>query len=157
MPSEIESRLDNALPALIERYNQVEILGKIENLLWLIAALLAVIAFLLYYRMRREASAKSQNSRGWQKNVERAYDKEDYKTALNILDTTHLLYPGSAWVPYWQGRCYFQMQEWEKAASTFEDLVRREPIFRKSIRDYMAFIELNELVDGVDGYLDKDD
>ena len=89
--------------------------------------------------------------------VEKAYEKADYETALDILDTVTLMYPGSARAEYWRGCCYFRMQDWTKAASTFQDLVRREPIYRKSVRDYMAFIELNELVPGVEGYLGQSD
>lgn len=31
----------------------------------------------------------------------------------------------------------------------------REPPFCKTLREYMAFIELNELAPGVEGYLEK--
>ena len=58
-------------------------------------------------------------------------------------------------VRYWKGRCYFRKQAWESAAEMFEDCMRREPPYRRSVKDYMAFIELNELVPGVQGYLDN--
>ena len=148
---------DSPLVALLERYNQVEILGRIENLLWLNAGLLAVIALLFYVRLRKDKFVNAPSKNDWKKEVEQAYDKADYETALDILETTKLLYPGSKLVEYWQGRCYFQMQDWEKAVDTFEDLLRREPIYRKAVKDYMAFIEINGLVSGVEGYLANDD
>ena len=55
---------------------------------------------------------------------------------------------------YWQGRCHFRLEEWQKAADLFEECCRLEPPYRRSVRDYMAFIELNALVPGVEGYLE---
>ena len=149
--------MEEATLKLLDAYGQAETLGRIENLLWLIAALLLAIVILLFLRLRRESTAKTGSESDWQEEVERAYNKADYKTALNILETASLLAPGSALVSYWRGRSYFQLEDWEKAASSFEELLRSEPIYRKSVRDYMAFIELNELVPGVQGYVDRKD
>lgn len=149
--------LEGATYRLLDYYDQSQILGRIEGVLWLIAVLLAVIAVLLYVKMRKDAAAQAAGKGGWQEQVEKAYSKADYETALNVLETTGLLNPGSASVTYWQGRCYFQMQDWEKSVAKFEELIRHEPIYRESIRDYMAFIELNELVPGVEGYLKSKD
>ena len=132
-------------------------LGRIEALLWIIAALLGVIALLLFLRFRAAARSDTTSDENWQSEVEQAYEKADYETALDILDTAALLFPGSALVEYWRGRCYFQREEWQSAASAFEALLRREPIYRRSVKDYLAFIELNELVPGVEGYVDASD
>ena len=157
MTTDAKTRLDTAASNLLEHYEQAQILGQIESVLWIIAALLAVIAVQLFLVLRRNRAAHSEKEGDWQKEVEKAYNKADYNTALNILETTQLLNPGSALVTYWQARCHFQMQDWEKAVAAFEDVLQREPVYRKSVKDYMAFIELNELVPGVAGYLDKGD
>ncbi len=144
--------MEESVRKLLEAGNQADILGRIENLLLLITTLLIAIAILSFLRLRKEANAASEQDADWQQEVEQAYHKADYETALDILETAALLFPGSALVRYWRGRCYFQMEDWEKAASTFEDLLRSEPVYRQSVRDYMAFIEVNELVPGVEGY-----
>lgn len=91
----------------------------------------------------------------WGVLVESAYDSGRYDAALQILATTELLFPRSALLKFWQGRCHFQLEAWEKAATKFQECCRIEPPYRKSVKDYMAFIELNELVPDVKGYLDK--
>ena len=151
------SGLEASTYKLLDYYDQSQILGRIEGVLWLIAALLAVIVVLLLLKMKKDATAQAAKKGGWQEELEKAYAAADYKTALNVLETTGLLNPGSASVTYWQGRCYFQLQDWEKSVAKFEELIRHEPIYRDSIRDYMAFIELNELVPGVEGYLQRKD
>lgn len=157
MRTTTESGIESAAVKLLDYYDQSQILGRIESILWLITALLAVIVVLLLLRMKKESATQAAKADDWQEGVEKAYGKADYETALNILETARLLNPGLALVTYWQGRCYFQMQDWEKAVATFEELIRHEPVYRKSIKDYMAFIELNELVPGIEGYVDKDD
>ena len=153
----MDKHLEEATLKLLDAYGQAETLGRIENLLWLVAALLGAIAILLFLQLRRRNDKDSGSEPDWQGEVERAYNEADYETALDILETASLLVPGSASVSYWRGRCHFQTVEWEKAASTFEKLLRSEPIYRQSVKDYMAFIELNELVPGVGGYVDKGD
>lgn len=146
--------MDEAILRLLEAQGQAETLARIENLLLLIAVLLGAIVILLFLQLRRPSASNAREEADWQVEVEQAYNKADYETALNILETASLLSPGSAMVNYWRGRCYFQTKDWEKAASTFEALLRSEPIYRQSVKDYMAFIELNELVSGVEGYRD---
>ena len=156
MPAvDTEKHLEETTLKLFDALGHAETLGRIENLLFLIAALLGAIAILLFLQLRRESDRDNRKAPDWQGEVERAYDKGDYETALDILETYSLQFPGSAVVSYWRGRCYFQAQDWEKAAATFEDLLRSEPNYRQSVKDYMAFIELNKLASGVDGYVDN--
>ena len=74
---------------------------------------------------------------------------------VQTLATTELLFQQSALVKFWQGRCHFRLEARERAAEKFQESCRMEPYYRKSVKDYMAFIELNELVPGIEGYLDK--
>ena len=157
MNTDPKSRLDAAVSNLFDYYDLAQLLGQIESVLWIITALLAVIVIQNFLKMKRDRADNSEESSSWNKDVEKAYNEADYKTALNILETAQLLNPGQALITYWQGRCYFQMQDWENAVAAFEDVLKREPFYRKSVKDYMAFIELNELVPGVEGYLRKSD
>lgn len=143
---------------IFEEIGQSEVastLDSIELAVWLIFGLLLLAAIAAYvrYEVGRQERAKQQPD--WKSVVERAYDSGNYQRALQTLETKRLLFPGSALILFWQGRCHFRLEEWEKAAEKFEACVRLEPYYRESARDYMAFIELNELVPGVEGYLDK--
>ena len=157
MPEDSRSNLETLVAGLLKHSEQTAILARIEGLLWLIAALLAAVTLLAFLNYRRARTAASAAGDDWQSEVETAYEKGDYDTALNVLETARLLYPASASIGYWQGRCYFQMKEWEKAASCFETLLRQEPIYRRSVKDYLAFIELNDLAPGVEGYSSEDE
>ncbi len=129
-------------------------LDSIEIAVWLLVGLVLLSNVLIYARFRKQKTAKADPQADWQANVETAYDKGDYESALQTLATVEVLYPRSALVKFWQGRCHFQKEAWTRAAEKFEESLRPEPYYRRSVRDYMAFIELNELVPGVTGYLD---
>lgn len=133
-----------------------ESLESIEIALWLIVVMLFIVTFRVVFRDGRPAAGKKDDEGlNWNKVVEEQYDKGNYSNALESLATYQLVFEKSASIIYWQGRCYFQMEDWEKAVEKFEECCRLEPPYRSSVRDYMAFIELNELVPGVEGYLDK--
>ncbi len=129
-------------------------LESIEIALWLIFVLLLFWSISAVFR-ERKAGQTEEKGPEWTVVVEQEYDKGNYAEALEALATYQLIFPKSALITYWQARCYFQMGEWAKAVEKFEELLRLEPIYRSPVRDYMAFIELNELVPGVEGYLDK--
>jgi tetratricopeptide (TPR) repeat protein len=140
----------------LQMNEQMEIAGtlaSIEMAVWLIAGLLILGIVLFYFRNGSRQPRGSSEQSGWQKDVELAYDKGKYDEALQALATAELFYPRSPLVRLWQGRCYFQKEAWAKAVEKFEECVRLEPWYRKSVKDWMAFIELNELVPGVEGYL----
>ena len=113
---------------------------RIEIAVWLIFGLLLVSNLVSYYRFKKSRSGKTGSDADWNKIVERYYEKGDYEEALQTLSTYELLLPRSASVKFWQGRCYFQLEAWEKAAKKFEECCCCEPFYRKSIRDYMAFM-----------------
>lgn len=102
--------------------------------------------------MRRRAGTAKEPD--WGTLVEQAYEAEEYAKALQILATNELLRPRSALIKLWQGRCHFQQEAWGKAAEKLEACSRLDPAFRKYVKDYMALIELNDLVPGLKGYLD---
>jgi tetratricopeptide (TPR) repeat protein len=132
-----------------------EALKSIEIAVWLIFGLLLIVTILEYVRARDSEKQQTKKGLDWSALVESAYDRGQYAEALEILANSELFYPGSALIKFWQGRCHFRLEAWEKAAEKFQESCRLEPYYRKSVRDYMAFIELNELVPGVKGYLDK--
>ena len=132
-----------------------ETLESIEFAVWLIAALLFIWVLIMVLRdniFRRKGDEAEPN---WHAVIEAEYDKGNYESALETLATQELVFTKAASITYWQGRCYFQMEDWAKAAEKFEECVRREPPYRSAVLEYMAFIELNELVPGVEGYVDK--
>jgi tetratricopeptide (TPR) repeat protein len=140
---------------LLSHIGVLETLKSIEIAVWLIFGLLLatkVVAFLQYRRREAEEERKASE---WGAIVESAYERGRYDDALQTLATTELLFPESALVKFWQGRCHFRLEAWEKATEKFQESCRLEPYYRKSVKDYMAFIELNELVPGVEGYLEK--
>ena len=132
-----------------------ETLRSIEIAVWLIFGLMLISQFMAYVRARKRKAEETKKESDWSVLVESAYDGGRYDDALQTLATTELLFPRSALVKFWQGRCHFQLEAWEKAATKFQECCRLEPPYRKSVNDYMAFIELNELVPGVEGYLEK--
>nr|WP_298722104.1 tetratricopeptide repeat protein [uncultured Steroidobacter sp.] len=132
-----------------------ETLRSIEIAVWLIFALLLVSQLWACIQARKRKAESTKKGPDWAVLVESAYEGGRYDDALQTLATTELLFPRSALVKFWQGRCHFQLEEWEKAAEKFQECCRLEPPYRKSVKDYMAFIELNELVPGVEGYLEK--
>ena len=84
-----------------------------------------------------------------------AYERGDFEGALNMLEVRAVARPADARIPYWQGCCYFRLKMWDQAVAKFEAAVMLEPPYRNSVKDYMEFIELNELVPGVSGYVDR--
>ncbi len=138
---------------LDQLFGESETLASIEVAVWLIFVLLLFWAISAIFRDRKahEPDAEEPN---WIALVEDEYERGNYDKALETLATFKLIYTKSATLTYWEGRCYFQMEDWAKAVEKFEGACRREPPFRKLVREYMAFIELNALVPGVEGYLD---
>jgi tetratricopeptide (TPR) repeat protein len=132
-----------------------ETLRSIEIAVWLIFGLLLISQLLAYVQARQRKAEETKKASEWSVLVESAYDRGRYDDALQTLATTELLFPKSALVKFWQGRCHFQLEAWEKAAEKFQECCRLEPFYRTSVKDYMAFIELNELVPGIEGYLEK--
>jgi tetratricopeptide (TPR) repeat protein len=132
-----------------------ETLKSIGLAVWLIFGLLCIAKIVEHVRARDREKQEMKKGLDWNALVENAYDRAQYSEALEILANSQLIYPGSALIKFWQGRCHFRLEEWEKAAEKFQESCRLEPGYRKSVRDYMAFIELNELVPSVEGYLDK--
>ena len=132
-----------------------EAFQSIEMAVWLIFGLLLISKVLAYAHTRKSEHQQAKKGLDWSALVESAYDRGQYQEALEILANSELLYPGSALIKFWQGRCHFRLEAWEKAAQKFQECCRLEPYYRKSVNDYMAFIELNELVPGVEGYLDR--
>jgi hypothetical protein len=130
-------------------------LKSIEIAVWLIFGLLLVTKVLAFLKDRKREAEETRKASEWGAIVESAYERGRYEDALQTLATTELFFPDSALVKFWQGRCHFRLEAWEKAAEKFQESCRLEPYYRKSVKDYMAFIELNELVPGVEGYLDK--
>lgn len=147
----------NDSPALIGAFmsNLSDIestLGRIEILLWLILFLLGslLVAFL-----RRTKSARETPSTDTDDEFQSAFDKGDFDGALNVLDIRALAKPADPSILFWQGCCYFRLERWEEAVKKFEGSVLLDPPYRRHVRDYMEFIELNELVPGVSGYLES--
>jgi tetratricopeptide (TPR) repeat protein len=140
---------------LLSHMELSETLHSIEIAVWLIFGLMLISQLLAYRQARKRKAEETTKGSDWSALVESAYDSGRYDDALQTLETTELLFPRSALVKFWQGRCHFQLEAWEKAATKFQECCRIEPPFRKSVKDYMAFIELNGLVPGVEGYLEK--
>jgi tetratricopeptide (TPR) repeat protein len=140
---------------LLSHIDLSETLKSIEIAVWLIFGLLLITKVLDYAIARNSGKKQAKKGLDWSALVESAYDRGQYAEALEILANSELFYPGSALIKFWQGRCHFRLEAWDKAAEKFQDSCRLEPYYRTSVRDYMAFIELNELVPGVKGYLDK--
>jgi hypothetical protein len=145
----------NELERLLRQDQSVRLLQSIEVAAWLIVVLLVVVVVVLLLGVARRRRDKRAQEANWNEIVERAYETGQYEKALQTLATSELLLPRSASIKYWQGRCHFQQEAWDKAVERFEACCRLEPPYRRSVRDYMAFIELNELVPGVTGYLEQ--
>ncbi len=140
---------------LFGQQQSVRLLQSIEVAVWSVAALLAVVvALLLLARLKRHRAKEVEPN--WPEIVEKAYEAGEYEKALQTLGSYELHFPRSALIKYWQGRCHFQRESWKAAVEKFEACCRLEPPYRRSVNDYMAFIELNQLVPGVAGYLKKE-
>jgi tetratricopeptide (TPR) repeat protein len=140
---------------LLSHVGIAETLKSIEIAVWLIFGLMLISLVRSFLENRKKAAEEKGKASEWGVIVESAYERGRYDDALRTLETTELLFPKSALVKFWQGRCHFRLENWEKAAEKFQESCRLEPYYRKSVRDYMAFIQLNELVPGVEGYLDR--
>ncbi len=132
-----------------------ETLRSIEIAVWLIFSLMLISQLLAYAQTRKRKAEEIKKASDWSVLVESAYARGRYDDALQTLATTELSFPRSALVKFWQGRCHFQLEAWEKAAEKFQECCRLEPYYRESVKDYMAFIELNKLVPGIEGYLER--
>jgi hypothetical protein len=141
------------LERFFSQQQYVRLLESIEAAAWSIAVLLLIIGVAVLFSVRRGRAQRAEPS--WNEIVEKAYEAGQYEKALQTLASCELHFPRSATVKYWQGRCHFQQEAWENAVEKFEACCRLEPPYRKYVRDYMAFIELNELVPGLTGYLDR--
>jgi tetratricopeptide (TPR) repeat protein len=144
----------NEFERLFGQQQSVRLLQSIEVAAWLIAGLLLIVVAVLLVGIVKRGRAKHAQS-DWNEIVEKAYEAGQYEKALQTLGSCELLFPRSASVKFWQGRCHFQQESWDKAVEKFEACCRLEPPYRRSVRDYMAFIESNDLVPGVTGYLKK--
>lgn len=141
---------------LLSHVDVYQVLKSIEIAVWLIFGLAMISLVFAILSERKRASKDAKKEPDWGAIVENAYERGQYDVALQTLATTEMLLPGSALVKFWQGRCHFRLEAWAKAAEKFQESCRLEPYYRKSVRDYMAFMELNELVPGLEGYLDKE-
>ena len=140
---------------LLSHIELSETLHSIEIAVWLIFGLMLISQLLAYVEKRKRKAEEEKKASDWGVVVESAYEHGRYDDALQTLATTELLFPRSALIKLWQGRCHFQLEAWNKAAEKFQECCRLEPYYRSSVKEYMAFIELNELVPGVEGYLEK--
>ena len=127
-------------------------LGRIEVLLWLVLLLLGSLLFVL---LRRTVRKDGLSSSGSNDELQIAFDKGEFDVALNILEIRALEKPADPSILFWQGCCYFRLKRWDEAVKKFEEAVLIDPPYRRHVRDYMEFIELNELVPGVTGYLER--
>jgi tetratricopeptide (TPR) repeat protein len=150
MRDDIREALERAVQSGVE-----STLNSIEIAVWLVFVLLLIFAISAYVRFEKRRFEKARKQSDWNYVVEKAFDRGEYRNALQTLETSRLLYPGSATILYWQGRCYFRLEEWEKAVEKFEQCLRQEPFYRQGIKEYMAFIEINGLVPGVEGHVEK--
>ncbi len=92
---------------MTEVLKMTRVLQSIEAALWWIFGAFLVANVLLYIRYREARLDKTRVDPDWNKIVESAYDKGEYQKALQTLATYELLFPGSALIRYWQGKCYF--------------------------------------------------
>ena len=145
----------NELERLFAQQQSVGLLQSIELAAWSIVGLLLVAVAVLLFQAVQRRGAKHEPKSDWIETVEKPYEAGHYDKALQALATFELFSPRSAQVKFWQGRCHFQRESWAQAAEKFEACCRLEPPYRRSVRDYMGFIELNDLVPGVTGYLRK--
>ena len=104
-----------------------ETLRSTEIAVWLIFVLMLISHLSAYAQMRKNKAAETKKASEWSVLVESAYDHGRYDDALQTLATTEPLFPRSATVRFWQGRCHFQLEEWEKAANRFQECCRLEP------------------------------
>ena len=152
--SGIKMNRESIAQTLMSHIGISKTLESIEIAVWLIFVLMLISQILAFLKDRKRESGEKRRASDWGAVVEDAYERGRYEDALQTLATTELLFPDSALVKFWQGRCHFRLEAWEKAAERFQESCRLEPYYRKSVKDYMAFIELNRLVPGVEGYLD---
>ena len=123
---------------------------RLELAIWLILILLLILTILRYIEFEKNRMIKNKT---WDKYVEEWYEQGKYDKVQNTLATQEALLPCSAAVKWWQGRCHFQQKKWAEAVEKFNECCLLEPFYREHVKDYMAFIELNELVKGVEGYI----
>lgn len=87
-----------------------ETLQSIEIAAWLTFGLMLISQLLAYAQARKRKAEQAKKASDWSVLVESAYDSGRYDDALQTLATTELLFPRSALIKFWQGRCYFQLE-----------------------------------------------
>jgi tetratricopeptide (TPR) repeat protein len=150
-------KLPTSIPSA-EQTQLLESLGRIEVGIWIIAVLLLVIVVLMMETLfRKQKDTSSEADSGWSKTIEKYYDEGKSAKAIDMLKVSEAVTPKNPSIKWWLGRFYFQQEEWSLSAQKFEECLRLDPYFRNSVKDYMSFIELNELVAGVSGYISAKD
>jgi tetratricopeptide (TPR) repeat protein len=118
-----------------------------------IVLLLVIIGLMLYFHHSKNASLRINNKKNWLDEVEKLYNLGQFRHAIKKLKVSEMHFPKNASVKWWYGRCFFALEKWDLAAEKFEECLRLDPFFRKHVNDYMSFIEINNLVPNVKGYL----
>jgi tetratricopeptide (TPR) repeat protein len=153
LPSTIPLEAFSNIPSR-SQVQLIDILDSIEIGIWLTVLLLLIIIGLILYSLSMGKKKTSKNhTPEWSEIVETRFDQGKFKEAIQTLKTLEILYPNNAAIKWWYGRCCFLENEWNMSAQKFEECLRLDPYYKKSIRDCMSFIELNNLVVGVNGYL----
>ncbi len=109
------------LDAILHGYLQHDILETLESIeiaVWLIFIVLLFWSISVVFRDKKNGDDVPDEPE-WHVVVEQEYDKGNYKETLEALDTYQLIFAKSALITYWQGRWYFQMEEWAKAVEIF--------------------------------------
>ncbi len=156
----------NFFDKLIDKVEFASYLKNIEHLLVVNLVVLSVIAIVLIYllhelNLNRKLSSRPAvrhvNPEGYSlwKEISNDYDGGDYASLINKLDYYEKSNKNIALIKFWKGRCKFMQNEWRSAVTCFEECCIYDPIYRKKVNEYMAFIELNNLVVGVNGYIEK--
>ena len=142
------------LPGGIPSRTELELIESVNSIqlgVWVLVLLLVVsVAYIIHLRYLRKLEAEAPD---WSSRVDGYFEKGRFDEALQVLKVVDAQFPRHAAVKWWLGRCYFQQNKWLLAAAAFEECLRFDPYYRASVKDYMSFIELNNLVVGVRGYL----
>jgi outer membrane protein assembly factor BamD (BamD/ComL family) len=145
------------LPSSIPSKEQVQLIDTLQSLelgIWVtVILLLAILALMLYAISSGKKNTSNNVTSDWQQLVESNFNKGKCKEAIQTLKVLEIQFPKNAAIKWWYGRCCFLEEDWKMATQKFEECLRLDPYFRKSVNDYMSFIELNNLVVGVNGYL----
>lgn len=147
------------LPSRIPSKQEIELFELLQNIqlgIWVIVILLLILVAIFIYAIDlHKTKALQTDDSDWSKIVENYYENGKSDEAIQTLKISEIQRPKNATIKWWFGRCYFQQEEWDLAAEKFEECLRLDPYFKKIVKDYMAFIELNNLVEGVSGYIES--